>query len=158
MIGRFWSFQSCRGGLRRGAYVPIVPAEAINGRLETWAALPSDSATSPAASPDHCWTPAASGCGYTPRVAGGTFTDMAAKVKEQNLAVFGESGSGKTVLLSSFYGASQEPSFLAGSLYKVLADDTGQRLRLLQNYLQMRNKAEAPQHEPLSGRRPTPSR
>jgi ABC-type dipeptide/oligopeptide/nickel transport system ATPase component len=50
---------------------------------------------------------------------------MAAKVKEQNLAVFGESGSGKTVLLSSFYGSSQEPSFLAESLYKVLADDTG---------------------------------
>jgi len=65
-----------------------------------------------------------------PAVAGGTFTDMAAKVKEQNLAVFGESGSGKTVLLSSFYGASQEPSFLAESLYKVLADDTGQGTRL----------------------------
>jgi hypothetical protein len=57
-----------------------------------------------------------------PAVAGGTFTGMAAKVKEQNLAVFGESGSGKTVLLSSFYSASQEPSFLAESLYKVLAD------------------------------------
>jgi ABC-type molybdenum transport system ATPase subunit/photorepair protein PhrA len=48
------------------------------------------------------------------------------KVKEQNLAVFGEDGSGKTVLLSSFYGASQEPSFRAESLYEVLADDTGQ--------------------------------
>src|SRR4051794_39092196 len=59
-------------------------------------------------------------------VAGGTFTGMAAKVQEQNLAVFGEGGSGKTVLLSSFYGASQEPSFLARSLYNVLADDTGQ--------------------------------
>ena len=70
---------------------------------------------------------------------------MAAKVKEQNLAVFGESGSGKTVLLSSFYGASQEPSFLAESLYKVLADDTGQGTRLRQNYLRMRNQAEAPQ-------------
>ena len=70
---------------------------------------------------------------------------MAAKVKEQNLAVFGEGGSGKTVLLSSFYGASQEPSFLAESLYKVLADDTGQGNRLLQNYLRMRNQAEAPE-------------
>jgi ABC-type lipoprotein export system ATPase subunit len=37
---------------------------------------------------------------YAPRVAGGTFAGMAAKVQEQNLAVFGESGSGKTVLLS----------------------------------------------------------
>ena len=80
-----------------------------------------------------------------PAVAGGTFTDMAAKVKEQNLAVFGVSGSGKTVLLSSFYGASQEPSFLAESLYKVLADDTGQGTRLRQNYLRMRNQAEAPE-------------
>ncbi|TVZ00190.1 ATP/GTP-binding protein [Trebonia kvetii] len=70
---------------------------------------------------------------------------MAAKVKEQNLAVFGESGSGKTVLLSSFYGASQEPSFLAESLYKVLADDTGQGTRLRQNYLRMRNQAKAPE-------------
>ena len=70
---------------------------------------------------------------------------MAVKVKEQNLAVFGESGSGKTVLLSSFYGASQEPSFLAESLYKVLADDTGQGTRLRQNYLRMRSQAEAPE-------------
>ena len=31
---------------------------------------------------------------------------------EQHIAVFGESGSGKTVLLSSFYGATQEPQFL----------------------------------------------
>src|SRR5690242_726729 len=77
-------------------------------------------------------------------VAGGTFTGMAAKVQEQNLAVFGEGGSGKTVLLSSFYGASQEPSFLAESLYKVLADDTGQGMRLLQNYLRMRNQAKTP--------------
>ena len=69
---------------------------------------------------------------------------MAAKVQEQNLAVFGESGSGKTVLLSSFYGASQEPSFLTESLYKVLADDTGHGTRLRQNYLRMRNQAEAP--------------
>jgi Double-GTPase 2 len=69
---------------------------------------------------------------------------MAVKVKEQNLAVFGERGSGKTVLLSSFYGASQEPSFRAESLYKVLADDIGQGHRLLQNYLQMRKQAKAP--------------
>jgi len=70
---------------------------------------------------------------------------MAAKVKEQNIAVFGESGSGKTVLLSSFYGATQEPSFRSESLYLVVADDTGQGQRLLQNYLRMRNQAQAPQ-------------
>jgi hypothetical protein len=44
--------------------------------------------------------PAASDSCYAPRVAGGTFAGMAAKVQEQNLAVFGESGSGETVLLS----------------------------------------------------------
>ena len=69
---------------------------------------------------------------------------MAAKVNEQNLAVFGLGGSGKTVLLSSFYGASQEQSFLTKNLYQVLADDTGQHMRLLQNYLRMRNQAEPP--------------
>ncbi|KQS22362.1 hypothetical protein ASG05_01865 [Frigoribacterium sp. Leaf186] len=45
---------------------------------------------------------------------------------EQHIAVFGESGSGKTVLVSSFYGAAQEASFLKQSLYRVVADDIGQ--------------------------------
>src|ERR1700743_3885808 len=69
---------------------------------------------------------------------------MAGKVKEQNLAVFGESGSGTPVLLSSVYGATQELAFRDESLYKVLADDIGQGTRLRQNYLLMRNQAEAP--------------
>jgi GTPase SAR1 family protein len=47
------------------------------------------------------------------------------KVLEQHIAVFGESGSGKTVLVSSFYGAMQEPQFLQSSLFDVTADDTG---------------------------------
>lgn len=72
-------------------------------------------------------------------------TDVAVKAKEQSIAVFGESGSGKTVLLSSFYGATQEPSFVSESLYKVIADDTGQGHHLLRNYLRMRNQAQAPQ-------------
>lgn len=71
--------------------------------------------------------------------------DVAVKVKEQSIAVFGESGSGKTVLLSSFYGATQEPSFVSESLYRVIADDIGQGNRLLQNYLRMRKQAQAPQ-------------
>lgn len=70
---------------------------------------------------------------------------MSAKVKEQNIAVFGESGSGKTVLLSSFYGATQEPTFLTESHYRLLADETAQGNRLLQNYLRMRNQAEVPE-------------
>jgi hypothetical protein len=70
---------------------------------------------------------------------------MAVKVKEQNLAVFGEQGSGKTVLLSSFFGASREPASATESLYKVLADDAGQGDRLRQNYLKMRSDAQAPE-------------
>ena len=67
-----------------------------------------------------------------------------AKVKEQNIAVFGERGSGKTVLVSSFFGATQEPSWRDQNLYKVVADDTGQGTRLRQNYLKMKNTAQAP--------------
>lgn len=70
---------------------------------------------------------------------------MAVRAKEQNIAVFGESGSGKTVLLSSLFGATQEPAFLNGdSPYRVHADDTGQSNRLRQNYLKMKNAAQAP--------------
>ena len=64
--------------------------------------------------------------------------------REQQIAVFGESGSGKTVLLSSFYGAAQEPAFVQNSLYKITADDAAQRIRLHQNYLGMKNSGVAP--------------
>ena len=63
---------------------------------------------------------------------------------EQHIAVFGESGSGKTVLLSSFYGASQEPQYLKKGLFHVLADDIGQGTRLHRNYLGMKNSARLP--------------
>ena len=67
------------------------------------------------------------------------------RVKEQHIAVFGGSGSGKTVLVSSFYGAAQEQAFLKDSLFHVSADDTGQGNRLRQNYLGMKNSAKAPE-------------
>lgn len=67
------------------------------------------------------------------------------RVLEQHIAVFGEAGSGKTVLVSSFYGATQEPEFLQSSLFDVTADDTGQGHRLHGNYLGMRNSAQSPQ-------------
>lgn len=70
---------------------------------------------------------------------------MASKVKEQNIAVFGESGSGKTVLLSSFFGAIQEASSGSNGTYRVNADDTTQGNLLRQNYLRMENEAQAPQ-------------
>ncbi|APX33065.1 ATP/GTP-binding protein [Brachybacterium sp. P6-10-X1] len=63
---------------------------------------------------------------------------------EQHIAVFGESGSGKTVLLSSFYGATQDPKFIKNNGFNVVADDTGQGHQLLQNYFKMRNSAELP--------------
>ncbi|MFC8537186.1 hypothetical protein ACFUJY_25170 [Streptomyces sp. NPDC057249] len=58
---------------------------------------------------------------------------------EQHIAVFGEGGSGKTVMLSSFYGAMQEPQHLQKSLFRVVADDMGQGTRLHQNYLGMKS-------------------
>jgi hypothetical protein len=66
------------------------------------------------------------------------------RVLEQHIAVFGESGSGKTVLLSSFYGAAQEPRFMQRSLFYIVADDFGQGTRLHQNYLGMRDSARPP--------------
>lgn len=64
--------------------------------------------------------------------------------REQHIAVFGESGSGKTVLVSSFYGATQEPSFKESSLFNVIAEDQAQGVKLHQNYLGMRNSAARP--------------
>ncbi|MFE5290840.1 ATP/GTP-binding protein [Isoptericola sp. NPDC056618] len=66
------------------------------------------------------------------------------RVRDQHIAVFGGSGSGKTVLVSSFYGAAQEPSFIKESLFHVIADDTGQGHRLRQIYLGMKNDAKTP--------------
>jgi len=66
------------------------------------------------------------------------------KTLDQQIAVFSESGSGKTVLLSSFYGATQEASFRGRALFDVVADDIGQGTRLHRNYLGMRDSAMAP--------------
>lgn len=57
--------------------------------------------------------------------------------------MFGESGSGKTVLLSSFFGPTQEGSY-SNELWDLVADDTGQGNRLYQNYLGMRDHSTAP--------------
>jgi hypothetical protein len=65
------------------------------------------------------------------------------RIREQHIAVFGESGSGKTVLLSSFFGPSQEGSY-SNELWDLVADDTGQGNRLYQNYLGMRDHARTP--------------
>ncbi|MCC3302143.1 ATP/GTP-binding protein [Arthrobacter sp. zg-Y895] len=63
---------------------------------------------------------------------------------EQHIAVFGESGSGKTVMLSSFYGATQEPAYMQKNLFHVVADDIGQGTRLHRNYLGMQKSSQVP--------------
>lgn len=65
------------------------------------------------------------------------------RVREQHIAVFGASGSGKTVLVSSFFGPTQEGSY-SNDLWDLVADDTGQGNRLYQNFLGMRDHATAP--------------
>jgi hypothetical protein len=65
------------------------------------------------------------------------------RIREQHIAVFGESGSGKTVLASSFFGPTQERSY-SNDLWDLVADDTGQGNRLYQNFLGMRDHARAP--------------
>lgn len=77
---------------------------------------------------------------------------MASKVKVQEIAVFGESGSGKTVLVSSFYGATQEPSFGSENPYRVVADDMAQSATLKQIYLRMRNEGQTPATTRLSAK------
>ena len=64
--------------------------------------------------------------------------------REQQIAVFGESGSGKTVLLSSFYGLAVEQLLSGTEQFDVLAGDNAQGRRLHQNYLGMKNSAALP--------------
>ena len=54
---------------------------------------------------------------------------------EQRIAVFSESGSGKAVLLSSFYGAGQEPGKIKSSRFNVVSENPTQGTQLSQNYL-----------------------
>lgn len=65
------------------------------------------------------------------------------RIREQHIAVFGESGSGKTVLVSSFFGPTQEGSY-KNDLWDLVALQTGQGHRLYQNYLGMRDEARTP--------------
>ena len=65
------------------------------------------------------------------------------RVREQHIAVFGESGSGKTVLVSSFFGPTQERSY-SNDLWDLIADDTGQGNRLYKFYVGMRDHAKTP--------------
>ncbi|MEI7054252.1 hypothetical protein WBG06_00425 [Nocardioides sp. CCNWLW239] len=68
---------------------------------------------------------------------------MPLDVKEQDIAVFGESGSGKTVLVSSFFGPTTDPAS-SNDLWDLIADNAGQGARLTQNYLGMKNSSRTP--------------
>ncbi|MCK6091505.1 TRAFAC clade GTPase domain-containing protein [Micrococcus endophyticus] len=63
---------------------------------------------------------------------------------EQTLAVFGESGSGKTVLLSSLYGAATEPDAAERDGFRVIAMDVNQGDRLRSQYLGMKKTNRVP--------------
>lgn len=70
---------------------------------------------------------------------------MARKKKiEQHIAVFGEAGSGKTVLLSSFFGSMRKPGLAEERHFDFVADKPAQGTRLLQKYYAMRDDAKAP--------------
>lgn len=69
---------------------------------------------------------------------------MPKKVLEQHIAVFGESGSGKSVLISSFYGLMREERTQARTRLDVVADEAGQGDQLLQNYLGMSREGRVP--------------
>ncbi|WP_299305891.1 TRAFAC clade GTPase domain-containing protein [uncultured Brachybacterium sp.] len=63
---------------------------------------------------------------------------------EQHIAVFGESGSGKTVLLSSFFGSMRKPGQSAKRRFALVADKPAQGTQLLKKYYDMRDNAKAP--------------
>lgn len=70
--------------------------------------------------------------------------------REQQIAVFGESGSGKTVLLSSFYGLALEQELAGTERFDLLAVDSAQGRRLHQNYLGMKKSASLPMGDRFS--------
>lgn len=75
---------------------------------------------------------------------------MGRNEREQHIAVFGESGSGKTVLISSFYGAMQEPERQQDP-FGVRAESSNQHRLLHGNYLGMKNSAAVPEADRFSG-------
>ena len=65
----------------------------------------------------------------------------------QHIAVFGQAGSGKTVLLSSLFGRFHEPSTIHKNGYRFLADDSARGNKLLQKYLGIKEQAQAPMQD-----------
>jgi len=63
---------------------------------------------------------------------------------DQKIAIFGESGSGKTVLTASFYGSMQQEEFHKHSLLWASADSASDNGSLMHTYLEMKEDAVAP--------------
>ncbi|MBX3093118.1 MAG: ATP/GTP-binding protein [Cryobacterium sp.] len=66
------------------------------------------------------------------------------QVLEQHIALFGESGSGKTVMLSSFFGDAQEPKTIKRTGLNVIAENPSQGTLLSQAFLGMKRSATPP--------------
>lgn len=69
---------------------------------------------------------------------------MAKKVLEQHIAVFGGSGSGKTVLLSSFFGSMRQSVQAGARRFSLVADSPAQGTELLQRYYAMKEDGTLP--------------
>ncbi|WP_296182997.1 GTPase [uncultured Corynebacterium sp.] len=65
----------------------------------------------------------------------------------QHIAVFGQAGSGKTVLLSSLFGRLNEPAAIKKNGYRFLAKDAARGNDLWQKYLGMKKQAQAPMQD-----------
>lgn len=67
------------------------------------------------------------------------------KEQEIRIAVFGESGCGKTTLLSSFYGKQKNNSQDEEKDYYLLADDASKGNKLLRDFYRMRDEGAFPE-------------
>lgn len=75
------------------------------------------------------------------------FQTMGKQKLHQHIAVFGQAGSGKTVLLSSLFGRLNEPAAIKKNGYRFLAKDTARGNDLWQKYLGMKKQAQAPMQD-----------
>lgn len=62
----------------------------------------------------------------------------------QQIAVFGTARSGKTTLLSAFYGTTQEPNYVLQKPYAVIAENQGEAAQLYHNYTTLRDTGTYP--------------